>query len=43
MKEDGTLEQLLKKEVVRLEKERERLEKYLGGIKGMDGLPRRSS
>ncbi|AUX31847.1 MULTISPECIES: 30S ribosomal protein S2 [Sorangium] len=39
MKEDGTYEQLLKKEVVRLEKERERLEKYLGGLKGMGGLP----
>ncbi|EYF01633.1 30S ribosomal protein S2 [Chondromyces apiculatus] len=39
MKEDGTYEQLLKKETVRLEKERERLEKYLGGLKGMGGLP----
>jgi len=39
MREDGTYEQLLKKEVVRLEKERERLEKYLGGLKGMGGLP----
>jgi len=39
MKEDGTHEQLLKKEVVRLEKERERLEKYLGGLKGMGNLP----
>ena len=39
MKEDGTYEQLLKKEVVKLEKERERLEKYLGGLKGMAGLP----
>jgi small subunit ribosomal protein S2 len=39
MKEDGTYEQLLKKEVVKLEKERERLEKYLGGLKGMGGLP----
>jgi small subunit ribosomal protein S2 len=39
MKEDGTHEQLLKKEVVRLEKERERLEKYLGGLKGMGSLP----
>jgi small subunit ribosomal protein S2 len=38
-KEDGTYEQLLKKEVSRLEKERERLEKYLGGLKGMGGLP----
>jgi small subunit ribosomal protein S2 len=39
MKEDGTYEQLLKKEIARLEKERERLEKYLGGLKGMGGLP----
>ncbi len=39
MKEDGTHEQLLKKEVVRLEKERDRLEKYLGGLKGLSGVP----
>jgi small subunit ribosomal protein S2 len=39
MKEDGTHEQLLKKEVVKLEKERERLEKYLGGLKGMGSVP----
>jgi small subunit ribosomal protein S2 len=39
MKEDGTYEQLLKKEVSKLEKERERLEKYLGGLKGMGSLP----
>lgn len=39
MKEDGTYEQLLKKEVSRLEKERERLEKYLGGLKGMASVP----
>jgi small subunit ribosomal protein S2 len=39
MKEDGTYEQLLKKEVSRLEKERERLEKYLGGLKGMAAVP----
>lgn len=39
MKEDGTYDQLLKKEVVRLEKERERLEKYLGGLKAMGSLP----
>jgi small subunit ribosomal protein S2 len=39
MKEDGTYEQLLKKEVSRLEKERERLDKYLGGLKGMASLP----
>jgi small subunit ribosomal protein S2 len=39
MKEDGTYEQLLKKEVVKLEKERERLEKYLGGLKAMGSLP----
>jgi small subunit ribosomal protein S2 len=39
MKEDGTYEQLLKKEVSRLEKERDRLEKYLGGLKGMGSVP----
>lgn len=39
MKEDGTYEQLLKKEVARLEKERDRLEKYLGGLKGMGAVP----
>jgi small subunit ribosomal protein S2 len=39
MKEDGTYEQLLKKEVSKLEKERDRLEKYLGGLKGMGSVP----
>ena len=39
MKEDGTHEQLLKKEVVKLEKERERLVKYLGGLKNMGAPP----
>lgn len=39
MAEDGTYEQLPKKEVSKLEKERVRLEKYLGGLKNMGGLP----
>lgn len=39
MKEDGTYLQLLKKEVSRLEKERARFEKYLGGLKAMGSLP----
>ncbi len=39
MRDEGTYEQLPKKEVVRLEKERERLEKFLGGLKGMGTLP----
>ncbi|MGG1325926.1 30S ribosomal protein S2 [Bacillus tropicus] len=39
MKEDGTFEVLPKKEVVQLKKELERLEKFLGGIKDMKGLP----
>jgi small subunit ribosomal protein S2 len=39
MKDDGTYEQLLKKEVSKLEKERERLEKYLGGLKTMGSIP----
>jgi small subunit ribosomal protein S2 len=39
MREDGTYEQLPKKETVQLEKERTRLEKYIGGLKGMGQLP----
>jgi small subunit ribosomal protein S2 len=39
MKEDGTYSQLPKKETVQLEKERARLEKYIGGLKGMGQLP----
>jgi small subunit ribosomal protein S2 len=39
MKEDGTYEALPKKEVLGLEKERERLESYIGGIKNMHALP----
>jgi small subunit ribosomal protein S2 len=36
---DGTFERLPKKEVIKLEKEREQLEKNLGGIKEMTNLP----
>ncbi len=39
MKEDGTYENLPKKETLGLEKERIRLEEYIGGIKNMNGLP----
>jgi small subunit ribosomal protein S2 len=39
MREDGTYEQLPKKETVQLEKERSRLEKYIGGLKGMGTIP----
>ncbi len=39
MEEDGTFELLPKKEVVKLRLEREKLEKYLGGIKDMKKLP----
>ncbi|MBY0097588.1 30S ribosomal protein S2 [Mesobacillus maritimus] len=39
MAEDGTFDVLPKKEVVQLNKELERLEKFLGGIKDMKGLP----
>jgi small subunit ribosomal protein S2 len=39
MREDGTYEQLPKKETIRLEKERARLEKYIGGMKGMSSVP----
>lgn len=37
---DGTFTKLPKKEVLALEKEREKLERNLGGIKDMPGLPR---
>jgi small subunit ribosomal protein S2 len=39
MQEDGTFDVLPKKEVILLKKEMERLEKFLGGIKGMKSLP----
>ena len=39
MKADGTYERLPKKEVASLEREREKLEKNLGGIKEMSGCP----
>ena len=39
MKDDGTHSQITKKEVSRLEKERERFEKYVGGLKAMNTLP----
>jgi small subunit ribosomal protein S2 len=39
MKADGTYERLPKKEVAALEREREKLEKNLGGIKEMNRLP----
>jgi len=39
MSEDGTYEQIPKKETVKLEKERARLEKYIGGMKGMASVP----
>jgi small subunit ribosomal protein S2 len=39
MKEDGTYERLPKKEVASLEREREKLEKNLGGIKDLSRLP----
>lgn len=39
MEEDGTFEVLPKKEVVLLNKEKERLDKFLGGIKNMNDLP----
>ena len=40
MQEDGTFDLLPKKEVVKLELEMEKLEKYLGGVKNMKGLPK---
>ncbi|MBP2073182.1 MULTISPECIES: 30S ribosomal protein S2 [Thermoanaerobacterium] len=39
MEEDGTFEVLPKKEVIKLRKEKERLQKYLGGIEDMNGIP----
>ncbi|KEO82962.1 30S ribosomal protein S2 [Tumebacillus flagellatus] len=39
MEQDGTFDVLPKKEVIVLKKEMERLEKFLGGIKGMKSLP----
>ncbi|MBR2503972.1 MAG: 30S ribosomal protein S2 [Oscillospiraceae bacterium] len=40
MKEDGTFDLLPKKEVIKLELEIEKLEKFLGGIKNMERLPK---
>lgn len=40
MSQDGTYEKLPKKEVLMLEREREKLERNLGGIKDMPGMPR---
>ena len=39
MQEDGTMDLLPKKEVIKLKLEEERLEKFLGGIKEMKKLP----
>jgi small subunit ribosomal protein S2 len=39
MSQDGTYQLLTKKEALGLEREREKLEKTLGGIKGMNKLP----
>jgi small subunit ribosomal protein S2 len=40
MREDGTFDMLPKKEVIKLELEIERLEKFLGGVKDMGELPK---
>ena len=39
MREDGTFDMLPKKEVIKLELEIEKLEKFLGGVKDMNRLP----
>jgi small subunit ribosomal protein S2 len=39
MEENGTFEVLPKKEVIQLKLKKARLEKFLGGIKNMPGLP----
>lgn len=40
MEADGTFEKLTKKEVLNMRREREKLERNLGGIKDMPGLPK---
>ncbi len=39
MEEEGVLEQLPKKEAVKLRRKKEKLEKYIGGIENMNRLP----
>ena len=39
MEEDGTFDKLSKKEVIKLRAEAEKLERFLGGIKEMKGMP----
>ncbi len=39
MESDGSFERLVKKEVLQLTRERDKLERSLGGIKDMNGLP----
>ena len=39
MEEDGSFKVLAKKEVIKLQKEKMKLERYLGGIRNMGGLP----
>ena len=39
MEEDGTFEKLSKKEVIKLKAEHEKLQKFLGGIRDMKGMP----
>ena len=39
MFEDGTIERFKKKEVLKMDRKRQKLERNLGGIKDMDGLP----
>ncbi len=36
---DGTYDRLKKKEIVRMEKQRDKLQKYLNGIKNMENIP----
>ena len=39
MEEDGTFDKLSKKEVIKLRAEHDKLQKYLGGIRDMKGMP----
>ena len=40
MKDDGSIENRPKKEILKLEKELSKLERYIGGIKDMNGFPK---
>ena len=39
MEEEGTINKYAKKEILKIRNEAEKLEKFLGGIKDMKGMP----